>query len=99
MSAEGLSHSLRWVRAKLADKQQSAQTSPHLNRSRSWTLHSAPIGEKGIVLSINFFYLLQSYCVCRGALLPLSELLHLLVHKKRLCSWRGTSFLEQQRLN
>ena len=52
MSAEGLSHSLRWVRAKLADKQQSAQTSPHLNRSRSWTLHSAPIGGKGIVLNI-----------------------------------------------
>ena len=47
MSAEGLSHSLRWARAKLADKQQSAQTSPHLNRFRSWTLHPAPIGEKG----------------------------------------------------
>ena len=39
---------------KLADKQQSAQTSPHLNRSRSWTLHPAPIGEKGTVLSISF---------------------------------------------
>ena len=79
MSAEGLSHSLRWVRAKLADKQQSAQTSPHLNRSRSWTLQSAPIGEKGIVLSINFFiyyrfiafvegdyYLFRSYFVCQS---------------------------------
>ena len=54
MSAEGLSHSLRWVRAKLADKQQSAQTSPHLNRSRSWTLHPAPIGGKGTVLTIGF---------------------------------------------
>ena len=32
MSAEGLSHSLRWVRAKLADKQQSA----HKKRLCSW---------------------------------------------------------------
>ena len=58
---------------KLADKQQSAHTSPPLNRSRSWTLHSAPIGEKGIVLSINFFIyyrfivLLEAEFTCFGA--------------------------------